>query len=147
MTRSTLTRWLRWIGLALLVAFVAIQFFGEERTNPPVTSEIQAPEDVQAILRRSCYDCHSNQTRWPWYSRVAPASWYVVDHVNHARSDLNFSEWPTFDLEEQEHLLEEIGEEVEEGGMPLKSYLLIHRDARLSDQERVRLLEWAAPGG
>jgi len=145
--RNSLTRWSAWIGLFLLVVFVAIQFFGEERTNPPVGSEIQAPEDVQAILRRSCYDCHSNETRWPWYSRIAPVSWYTIEHVNHARSDLNFSEWPTFDPEEQEHLLEEIVEQVEKGEMPLASYLWIHQGARLSDEERARLMEWAGPGG
>ncbi len=103
-------RWLRWIGLALLVVFIGIQFVQKEHTNPPIQSELAAPDGVQTILRRSCYDCHSNETRWPWYSRIAPVSWYTVGHVNHARSDMNFSEWPTFDPEEQEHLLEEIRE-------------------------------------
>jgi len=127
---------------------VLLQFFRVERTNPPVVSEIQAPPEVREILRRSCYDCHSHETRWPWYSRVAPMSWLVADHVEHARGDLNFSDWPVSDSEAQEHVFEEIREEVGEGEMPLASYLVMHPRARLSDEERDLLMRWAAdPAG
>ena len=133
------------VGMATLVV---LQFFTVERTNPTVISEIQAPAEVLKILRRSCYDCHSHETRWPWYSHVAPMSWLVADHVEHARGHLNFSDWPDLDLEAQEHAFEEIREEVGEGEMPLASYLVLHPRARLSDEERELLLRWAgAPSG
>jgi hypothetical protein len=127
------------IGLIL----IGIQFVPVDRVNPPVQSEIIAPEDVAAILRRACYDCHSNETRWPAYSYIAPVSWLVVGHVNEGRGDLNFSEWPTFDFELQAFALNDIAEQVSEGKMPLQSYTLIHRDAKLSDEERELLIRWA----
>ena len=79
-------------ALVLLVLLLAAQLVPVERTNPPVKSEILAPTDVQAVLERSCFYCHSNRTRWPWYSRVAPASWFVARHVREAREDLNLTE-------------------------------------------------------
>lgn len=95
------------------------------------------------MLRRACYDCHSNQTRWPWYSRVAPASWFVVNHVEHARGDLNFSEWPEYDFELQEQAMEDIDKQISERKMPLRSYLILHPGARLSDSDRKVLIDWA----
>jgi hypothetical protein len=139
-----LRRFLRWALLGLVVAFALLQLKQVEHTNPAVQSEIDAPPEVRAILRRSCYDCHSHETRWPWYSYVAPTSWFVADHVEHARGDLNFSDWPRFDFEEQEHALEEIHEQISKGEMPLASYLLVHRDARLSEADKATLLRWAA---
>jgi len=136
-------RWAPWVALAL---FAALQFKQVDHSNPPVRTEVDAPADVAAILRRSCYDCHSHQTRWPWYSYVAPMSWFVADHVEHGRGDLNFSEWPLFDLEERQELLEEVVEQVSAGEMPLTSYLWLHPGARLSDADKARLLVWAAGG-
>jgi len=136
-------RWLLWIGAGLLAVFVGLQFFGVERTNPPVMSDIGAPAEIDAILRRACYDCHSHETRWPWYSRIAPVSWWVVDHVDHGRGDLNFSKWPVFDFEEQDHALRDIEEQIVKGEMPLRSYLILHGEARLSDADRELLLRWA----
>ena len=133
---------LKWTLLVAVVAFLAIQFMPAERTNPPVTTEITAPDDVQALLERSCYDCHSNRTRWPWYSRVAPASWFVVDHVDDGRADLNLTEWPLFDPQAQQFFLGEMKGKVKNREMPLDSYLLLHWDARLSDDERSRLILW-----
>lgn len=130
-------------GIALTLILIGIQFVPVDRTNPPVKSEVSAPSDVQAILRRSCYDCHSNETKWPWYSYVAPVSWFVADHIHEARGDMNFSEWPTFDFELQEHSFEDIEEQISEGKMPIRSYTLIHRDARLSQVDRDALLRWA----
>jgi hypothetical protein len=139
-------RWRRIVArllAALALVFVVLQFFPAERTNPPVISEVEAPAAVQAILERSCYDCHSNETRWPWYSRVAPFSWWLADHVEHARRDLNFSVWPVYDFDAQEIEFVDIREEVESGGMPLRSYLLAHPSARLSEADRRVLVEWA----
>jgi hypothetical protein len=142
-------RWrlLRWVGLTLGLILIGIQFIPVKRINPPVQREVMAPRDVQKILRRSCYDCHSNETEWPWYSYVAPVSWFVVGHINHGRGDLNFSEWPVFDFEAQEHALMDIEEQIEKGEMPLQSYTLIHRGARLSEDDRDKLLRWARARG
>lgn len=133
----------RWLVPLVVVILIGIQAIPVSRTNPPVRSEITVPDSVSPILRRSCYDCHSNETRWPWYSRVAPSSWFVSRHVEKGRSELNFSEWPHFDFEEQERAMHEIQEEIEDQEMPLKSYLLLHPDARLSDADRKVLLRWA----
>ena len=137
-------RWGIRIVAVLAAIFVMLQFFGPARTNPPVVSDLQAPEDVKSILRRACYDCHSNETHWPWYSRVAPARWFVVDHVDHGRGDLNFSDWPNFDFEAQDIEFLDIAEQVANGEMPLASYLILHPGARLSDADRRRLLEWTS---
>jgi len=143
--RSRLVRWGRWIVAALSVALIAIQFVPVERTNPPVLMDVDAPPDVARILRRSCYDCHSYESRWPWYAHVAPMSWLVTSHVNEARGDLNFSDWPAFDFVLQNEALEDIRKEVKSGDMPLASYLWIHWDARLSERDRATLLDWAVP--
>lgn len=129
-------------ALVLLVLLLAAQLVPVERTNPPAKSEILAPIEVQAVLERSCFDCHSNKTRWPWYSRVAPASWFVARHVREAREDLNLTEWPLMDAEAQQFFLGEMRKQLEAGNMPLDSYLLLHWGARLNDTERELLLTW-----
>ncbi len=136
----------RWFAVGAIVILVALQFKTVDRSNPLIQSDIGTSAEIKEILRRACYDCHSNETKWPWYSYVAPMSWFVAGHVDDARGHLNYSEWPAFDLEEQEHLFEEMWEMLSEGEMPLKSYTLIHRDARLTDGERDVLLEWVRPG-
>ena len=133
-------------GAALLAVALGIQLVPVDRSNPPVQRTIDAPEDVERVLRRSCYDCHSNETDWPWYSRVAPASWLVADDVHEAREDMNFSEWPD-DPDDATDLIEEIGEQVESGAMPLDSYLWLHPEARLSDEERQLLIDWSLSEG
>jgi hypothetical protein len=132
-----------WIAVAVLAVFGGIQFVPTTRTNPPVQSDVTAPAAVKAILRDACYDCHSNETRWPWYSRVAPVSWLVTDHVNEGREDLNFSEWPVFDFEEQALAFKDIREQVSGKKMPLRSYRILHSEARLSDAQRDTILQWA----
>ena len=146
MTRGRLKKLLKLLGLAAAAGFLLIQLVPAERTNPPIEADLEAPADIKAILRRACYDCHSHETRWPWYSYVAPTSWYVTNHVEEARGDLDFSAWPRFDLEAQAEALEEIGEQVSKGKMPLSSYLLLHRDARLDPAERERIVSWAKTG-
>lgn len=125
-----------------LVAFIGIQFVPVDRSNPPARVEIVAPADVRSLLERSCYDCHSNRTRWPWYSRVAPFSWYLARHVGRGRADLNLTEWPLFDAERQRYFLSEMKGQVKNREMPLDSYLWLHRSARLSDEERESLILW-----
>lgn len=123
---------------------IAIQLVPVERSNPAVVADINAPPAVAEVLRASCYDCHSNETRWPWYSRVAPASWLVAHDVDEARDHLNFSLWGTYEAKRQQHLASEIWEEVEDGEMPLAKYLLAHPGARLSKDDRALLAAWSA---
>lgn len=131
------------VALAILAVAIGIQFVPVDRSNPPVAQEVDAPEDVHALLRRACYDCHSNETRWPWYSRVAPASWLVAWDVHEGRDDLNFSDWPVFDFGLQEDLLGGVAKQLKEDRMPLDRYLWLHPEARLTAAERARLLAWA----
>ncbi|MFQ5676636.1 MAG: heme-binding domain-containing protein [bacterium] len=129
--------------VVILVAVVAIQFYPVDRTNPAITSEVEVDEEVMQILRRSCYDCHSNETVWPWYSYIAPISWLVADDVHEAREHLNFSEWDKYDLQQRQHKLEELVEEVDAGEMPLKKYVFMHPGTEVSDDEVNVLKSWA----
>ena len=135
------------ISAAVLAAlFLLIQLIPVEQTNPPVEADLVAAAPVTDILRRACYDCHSHETSWPWYSRVAPFSWWLAEHVTEGRADLNFSRWPLFDFEARELMLRDIEKQIMDGTMPLRSYVLGHREARLSDRDREILLEWARAG-
>ena len=122
-------------GIFALLA--AIQFVRPARTNPPsdpsvtLHAQVTVPPAVASILERSCRDCHSNNTKWPWYSNVAPVSWWVIDHVNHGRSHFNFSQWAKYNAEEQRTLLTRSCELSKKGDMPLPSYLRMH-DAAMS---------------
>jgi hypothetical protein len=127
---------------AVIAVVLVIQFIPVNRTNPKVEGEVVTPDTVHAILAKACYDCHSNQTEWPWYTYVAPVSWWVSDHVTEGREHLNFSTWSQYDDEKQIEKLDEIWDEVEEGKMPLKNYVRLHSEARLSDQDRSVLHRW-----
>lgn len=145
MTRQ-LSRRLK-IGAAAGAALVLlVQLVPVTRTNPPVEADLVAPAPVEDVLRRACYDCHSHETRWPWYSRVAPFSWWLADHVRLGRADLNFSQWPLFDLETQGLILRDIEKQLTDGTMPLRSYVLGHPEARLSAEEMDLVLAWARAG-
>jgi hypothetical protein len=121
---------------------LAIQLIPVDRSNPPVEEEVPAPATIREILRTSCYDCHSNESAWPWYAYVAPVSWLVAHDVEEAREHLNFSTWNDYDEEEQIELLEEVWEEVEDGEMPLWFYVPLHPEAELSEQQRGLLHSW-----
>ena len=130
-------RKIRWIFIGGLVIFIAIQAvpYGHGHLNPPVRVEPKWNNPVTRELAvRACFDCHSNQTVWPWYSYVAPASWLVQRHVEEGREELNFSEW---DLPQDE--AEEAAEEVLEGNMPMRNYVWLHPEAKLTDSERQAL--------
>jgi hypothetical protein len=140
-----------WKGflIAVGVAFLGIQFIRPARTNAPIEpgrtlyAQVAVPLEARQVLERSCVDCHSQQTRWPWYSGVAPVSWFVIDHVKHGREHFDFSEWASYDANKADDLLEEICEETSKGKMPLPSYLLMHRGARLAPQDVRALCEWS----
>jgi len=135
------------VCLALLCA--AAQFVRPARVNPPVAPgralehHVAVPPEVAEVLGRSCADCHSHQTAWPWYSQVAPASWFVIDHVNHGRRHLNFSDWARYEPGEAADLLRQICRMTRAGSMPLDSYTLLHRRARLTPGDVQTLCLWA----
>lgn len=142
-------KWWKWVLLVLAVAFLAIQFKRPSHANPPldpaktIEATTNVPPDVHAILDRSCVDCHSNKTVWPWYTQIAPVSWLLVDDVNKGRKELNFSEWGTYKPRRKSHKLEEVCEQMKDKKMPLKKYVPLHPSAKLSDADRARLCEWA----
>jgi hypothetical protein len=133
----------KWSLAGLLLAFVAIQLVPVDRTNPPVETEVPATAEARSVLRRACYDCHSNETVWPWYSRIAPVSWLVARDVHEGREELNFSTWNRLETKDQVEAFHESWEEVEEGEMPLWFYLPAHPEARLSAQDRSVLRAWS----
>jgi hypothetical protein len=142
---------LKVVFLIVGVGAIAMQFIARpDRTDPAenpallMTSRLSVPADVRAILDRSCIDCHSYRTQWPWYTAVAPASWVVADDVEEGREHLNFSEWGRYTMKRQAAKLEMISAEVDRGSMPLKGYLLLHRGAALSEADKDRLCEWAS---
>lgn len=128
--------------LVLLAIVLGIQLFRSERSNPPVMGDLRAPAAVKEVLRESCYDCHSNETIWPWYSAVNPVGWLVAADVIEGREHLNFSDWENFEAQKRWHMKQEILEVVESGEMPLSVYLLMHGNARLSTEDRAVLTQW-----
>jgi hypothetical protein len=136
---------LKWVFVAFITAFVLLQFTNPARTNPPVVSDLpvtNAPPEIVALLHAACYDCHSYETKWPWYSHVAPVSWLVVGDVNNGRHNMNFSDWPAGDPKRTAKRLEDMSEKIGYGEMPPKKYTMIHADARLTDGQRKELTDW-----
>ncbi|HEX2831844.1 MAG TPA: heme-binding domain-containing protein [Thermoanaerobaculia bacterium] len=134
------------VFIVLIVVFIAGQAVRPDRTNPPIhpANVLQTPADVQAILNRSCMDCHSNATTWPWYTNISPVSWWIADHVREGRRELNFSEFNTYSAKKAAHKMEEVCGQLESGEMPLSGYAgPLHPDAHLSDADKARLCEWA----
>ena len=136
------------ILIALAVVFIAIQFIpsGIPENKPDDIKSIAnsnlVTEPVLDQLRKSCFDCHSNQVHFPWYSKIAPASWMLADHISEGKAKLNFSGWEDYSNREKIGILKDIKDEVESGNMPLKSYLLMHRDARLNSEKITILSTW-----
>ncbi len=132
----------------LLVAFILIQFFPIDRTNPAVNKGMdfltikQTPESTAKLIRASCYDCHSNESVYPWYARIQPVGWFLKHHIDEGRSELNFSTFATYEPKRQARKMEESAELVEKGEMPLESYLLIHSEAKLNDAQKKELVDY-----
>lgn len=143
-----LFRVLKWIVIVLFVVFLGMQFIRPARTNPPVDesqtifTRTQMTPQVSAIFERSCRDCHSNKTVWPWYTNVAPISWWLSNHVNEGRQNLNLSEWSRLAQDRQDRKLRQICDEVSDGVMPLSSYVPMHPQAKLSDEDKKTLCDW-----
>ncbi len=136
--------------LVFAIVFVGIQFFQIDKTNPEIVkaetleSLVNVPSDVSIILGKACNDCHTNKTRYPWYSYVQPSGWFLKDHVEHGKEHFNMSKFATYDANKQAKRLEEMCEEVTEGNMPLPSYTWIHREAVLTETEKKALCDWTA---
>ena len=127
-----------------LVSLLIAQAFRIDTTNPPLQQDVAAPPEVDLLLRRACYDCHSNETVWPWYSDVAPLSWFLARDVREGRRELNFSTWNAYDAKKKAKKLKESAEEVAEGEMPPWFYVAAHRHAALSPADVERLRAWTA---
>jgi hypothetical protein len=131
------------IAIAIVAFLIIAQFIRMKKLNPPVQAEIAAGAEIEPILRRACYDCHSHETTWPWYSNLAPVSWLVGSDVKDGRKHLNFSEWGNYSAEMKGHKLMAIAEEVGENGMPPWYYSWAHPKSRLGEAERNRIRNWA----
>lgn len=105
--------------------------------------ELKVSEEVKNLIKTSCNDCHSNNTNYPWYAEIAPISWYLAYHVNDGKEHLNFSEWTDYNKNQKEHILKDLKEQLEDRNMPLKSYLFVHKNAKLTDRQYKLLLDWA----
>ncbi|MDX2284257.1 MAG: heme-binding domain-containing protein [Bacteroidia bacterium] len=144
-------RWKIALGI-LLGLLLVLQLFQIPKTNPAAPPEqgleaaMQPPADVMTALRAACYDCHSNETKYPWYTYVNPPGWIVGNHIREGREALNFSVFASYSAEDRAELLEESAEMLAEGEMPLQDYLWMHPEARLSSAQRSAVLSWLSPG-
>ena len=136
------------IVIGVLVVLIVIQFIRPNRNNGnafgrnDISHDVQMPDSVLKILTKSCFDCHSNQTSYPWYSEINPVSWWLNHHINEGKQELNFSEFVAYDDSTKLKKLKEIAEEVQEQKMPLESYLILHKDAKLNQNQISILISW-----
>jgi len=134
--------------LIILVLFILIQFIKIEKNDSKnelnaISTVMEIPVEVNKIIQTSCSDCHSNSTKYPWYSKIAPASWFLAQHIKEGKEHLNFSEWTTYNKDQKEHIIKDLKEVLNEREMPLKNYLLIHKDAKLTENQYQILYDWA----
>ena len=136
------------ILIGLVVIFIIMQFFPIDKTNPPVdqakdflTME-NAPTEVAQLFKTACYDCHSDETKYPWYTSVAPISWFIKGHIDEGHKHLNFSTWGDYDAKKKAHKMEEIIEVVDGKEMPMLTYWMIHWDAKISVEQRTQITDW-----
>ena len=135
------------IVLIIIIVLGLIQFIKPQKNDSKnykndITTELQVPKAVQEIIKTSCANCHSNSTTYPWYNNIAPVSWFLAYHINNGKEHLNFSEWASYNKEQKNHIIKEMKKEIKEGGMPLFSYTLIHKNATLTKQQSELLLNW-----
>jgi hypothetical protein len=145
---QTLKKFIRWAVIVIFGAFILIQLGQPDRSAPPIDPVMTIAADsgftqpASGLIRIACFDCHSNETRWPWYSYVAPASWLVANDVMEGRSHLNFSEWGKYSKSKKVLKLGQIYEQVSKGEMPLQNYLYLHADGRLTAAQRDTITSW-----
>jgi len=137
---------LKKIGIGLVIILALMQFKQIDKTNPEYNEAedfitiTQPSEEIATLIKAACYDCHSHQAKYPWYSNVAPISWMVEHHIEEGREHLNFSEWGSYDTKKANHKLEECIEEIEEGEMPMKPYVVMHSEAKMSKEQKKALM-------
>ena len=137
------------IVLGLLIIVVVAQFFGPEKNEgdlasiEPFLAETNPPENIRAILKESCYDCHSSVTRYPWYNNITPVNYWLADHVKDGKKDFNMSNWEGLSVKKKDHKMEECIETLEKKEMPLPSYTWTHGKAKLSDTQINEMVAWA----
>lgn len=143
-------RFLKKAALAAVLVFVVLQFIKPAGKNLPViaghdflTGGNPPPAEIARLLRAACYDCHSHETRWPWYGRIAPVSWWLADHIQDGRDHFNFSDWPHDNPTKARKRISNLADEIAAGTMPLKSYTWMHPDARLTTAQKKLLTDWA----
>lgn len=140
---------LKKIGWLLLIVFVIAQFFGPQKNEGDLTSikafetDTNPPENVSVILKESCYDCHSDYTRYPWYSNITPVNYWMAEHVEDGKKHFNVSKWDAYSVKRKDHKIEELIEMVGDRSMPLESYTWAHSEAKLSDADIESVKEWA----
>lgn len=138
----------KYILPALGLILVLIQFIRIDKTNPPIDptldfiSTLNPPAEISSKIKAACYDCHSHETAYPWYTNVAPVSWWVKGHINEGRKHLNFSIWAQYEKGKQEHKLEECVEMVEKKWMPLGAYTWLHSEAKMTDADRENMMAY-----
>jgi len=139
---------LKKVGLVLLVAFIIAQFFGPEKNDGDIASvdafivDTNPPEDVKVILKSTCFDCHSDYTRYPWYNNITPVNYWLDSHIEEGKEHFNMSKWNDYSAKKKDHKLDELAEEVEEGHMPLPSYTWAHSNAKLSKGQIEAVNKW-----
>jgi len=136
---------LKWIFVVCVAGFALLQLTNPARTNPPVVSDMMAsntpPPQIAAMLHAACYDCHSYETKWPWYAHIAPVSWLIASDVNDGRRDMNLSDWPNDPMRAAKRM-EDMSEKIGYDEMPPSKYTAIHADARLTEAQRKELTGW-----
>lgn len=143
-------KWIKRFLIVALVVFVVMQFVRPDKNEGGYESlatflaETKPTPAVEATLQSACYDCHSNQTKYPWYNNIAPVSYWLDEHIIDGKKHLNFAEWSSYSVKKKDHKLEEVAEEVEKGEMPLDEYTWTHGDAKLSDQQIKELVQWVS---
>ncbi len=141
-------KYVKIIALVLMAGFVGIQFLPTERNESNVVPKIDfllvnnTPENISTLLQESCYDCHSNNTQYPWYNKVQPVAWFLEDHIKEGKSELNFNEWDSLSNRRKTSKLRSTIKQIESNEMPLNSYTLIHRNAIFSEEDKKEIIQY-----
>ncbi|OUS01886.1 cytochrome C [Flavobacteriales bacterium 33_180_T64] len=136
------------IGIVLLIVFIIMQFFGPDKNEGDMTSinafiaDTNPPSDVYEVLKSTCFDCHSNVTKYPWYNKITPVNYWMANHVTEGKEHFNVSEWASYSVKKKDHKISELIEEVQEKKMPLPSYTYTHGDAKLTDAQIKAIVKW-----